>query len=130
MTHRNRTPIFVERSREMRHEPNDAEATVWNAIRNRQLGGFKFRRQYAIGIYIVDFYCAEARVVIELDGKSHDTKKEYEEKRDSWLNSHELLVLRVPNLELASTLEEFLEMVWCVCTERVGESTHGAGPSP
>ena len=121
MTHRNRTPTFIARSREMRHEPSDTEATVWGAIRNRQLRGLKFRRQYAIGIYIVDFYCAEANIVIELDGKSHDGRKEYDEKRDSWLNSQGLLVLRVPNLELAQALEEFLEMVWRTCNERIAK---------
>jgi very-short-patch-repair endonuclease len=78
--HRNRKPLFIERAREMRKQPNDAESMAWNALRDRQLKGLKFRRQYAIGNYIADFYCAEAKLIIELDGKTHDGKEEDDAK--------------------------------------------------
>jgi very-short-patch-repair endonuclease len=128
--HRNRTDTFIERAREMRSQPNDAEAMVWHALRNRKLGGFKFRRQYAIGNYIADFYCAEAKLIIELDGKTHDGKEDFDANRNAWMESQGLYVLRVPNLELNGALEQFLKLVWQICVERSGSVTRSSGPSP
>jgi very-short-patch-repair endonuclease len=56
----------------MRHEPTPEENTLWQQLRNQRLGGYKFRRQHALERFIVDFYCAEARLVIEVDGPVGD----------------------------------------------------------
>jgi very-short-patch-repair endonuclease len=128
--HRNRKPLFIEHAREMRQRPNDAESMVGNALRNRQLKGFKFRRRYAISNYIADFYCAEAKLIIELDGKTHVGKEEYDAKRAAWLESQGLCVIRFSNLEVDQSLEGFLEVVWRTCVERTAETTRSSSPSP
>lgn len=66
-------------------------------LRGRQLAGMKFRRQQVIGPYIVDFYCAQAHLVIEVDGESHVGRGNSDAARDSYLESHGLRVLRVTN---------------------------------
>src|SRR5438552_7325108 len=58
-------------ARVMRHEPTDAERRLWSRLRNRQVGGFKFRRQVPIAGYIVDFYCLQRKLAVELDGGQH-----------------------------------------------------------
>ena len=127
---RNHSDTFIERAREMRRQPNDAEAMVWLTLRDRKLGGFKFRRQNALGNYIADFYCAEAKLIIELDGKTHDGKEDYDAERNAWMESQGLYVLRIPNLELDGALDQFLELVWRVCVERSGHDTRSPSPSP
>jgi very-short-patch-repair endonuclease len=64
------------------------EGRLWSHLRRRQLDGWKFRRQAPIGDYIVDFVCLAARLVIELDGSTHDEKKfDYDQRRQAWLES-------------------------------------------
>jgi very-short-patch-repair endonuclease len=117
---RNRTPLFRERARDMRQQPNDAEAMVWNALRDRQIGGYKFRRQFAIGNYIADFYCADAQLIVELDGETHNGKEVYDETRAAWLESQGLCLLRVNNHDLYEAFDGFLEVVFRKCVERTG----------
>ncbi|WP_425618348.1 endonuclease domain-containing protein [Anatilimnocola sp. NA78] len=126
-TKRNRTPLFVGRSREMRHQLNDAEAMVWNAVRDRKLGNFKFRRQYSLGNYIADFYCAEARVIVELDGETHVGKEEYDATREDWMTSQGICVMRFQNDDVYDSLEELLEVLWRKCVER---TTAAQAPHP
>ncbi|TMC68365.1 MAG: DUF559 domain-containing protein [Chloroflexi bacterium] len=74
----------------------DSEVRVWLYLRGRQMGGWKFRRQHPIGEYVVDFYCHAARLVIELDGSSHDEYQfEYDNRRQAWLESKGYRVLRL-----------------------------------
>ena len=61
----------MARARELRRDQNEAERRVWHLLRDRRLGGLKFRRQHVLGRYIVDFVCLEAKLVIEIDGDSH-----------------------------------------------------------
>jgi very-short-patch-repair endonuclease len=72
------------------------ERRLWTHLRGRKLEGWKFRRQHPIGEYIVDFYCPAARLVIELDGSSHDSDQQerYDQARQRWLESQGCKVLR------------------------------------
>lgn len=65
-------------ARKMRRHPSDAERRLWYYLRRKQLQGFRFRRQVPIGPYIVDFYCIEARLAIEIDGSQHVRRREYD----------------------------------------------------
>jgi len=82
------------------------EKILWAKIRNQQLG-VKFRRQHGIGRYIVDFYCPEWALVIELDGDSHyqDGAQEYDAMRDEFMRSMGIHVLRFTNVEVMNNLE-------------------------
>ena len=67
-----RNQFMAQRARELRRNQNPAEARVWSILRSRRLGGLKFRRQHVIGNYVADFVCLPARLVIEIDGDTHD----------------------------------------------------------
>ena len=86
-------------AREMRRAPTRAEDRLWFWLRDRRCSGFKFRRQMPIGPYIVDFYCAELRLVIELDGSHHRTPwmSESDGRRSLLLQKRGIRVLRIPN---------------------------------
>src|SRR4051812_45104671 len=80
----------------MRHEMTDAERRLWSLLRDRRLQGFKFRRQHAVGGFIVDFYCVEAQLAVESDGGQHIDSR-YDGERDQKLQSLGIRVLRFPD---------------------------------
>jgi len=86
---------------------------LWSSLQRRQLAGKKFRRQVSIGPYIVDFYCPERRLVIELDGAAHfsPTVDEYEAARTRYLESEGLTVIRFENRELKEDIEAVLDRI-------------------
>jgi very-short-patch-repair endonuclease len=87
----------LKRARQLRSEMSLPEALLWRELRKRP-GGFKFRRQHAAGIYIVDFYCAAARLAIEVDGRAHDSLRaaEADAARSHFLRSQGVATTRVP----------------------------------
>lgn len=87
------------------------EIIFWSKIRARQLGGLKFRRQFSIDRYVLDFYCPELRLAIELDGNSHFTKsaKIDDSIRDQYLQSKNIMVLRFTNNEIRENLTGVLD---------------------
>lgn len=87
------------RRRRMRREPTDAEAALWRLLRARSLAGFKFRRQYPAGPFILDFFCSARRLAIELDGGEHYQPRTqgYDDWRTQQLSAHRIRVLRFPN---------------------------------
>ena len=102
-----------EYARELRSRTTEAEQKLWSLLRNRQLKGKKFRRQHAIGNYIVDFYCHECKLAIELDGNFHITKeaKEYDTARTGLLNELGITVLRFWNEEVIKDEESVLKKI-------------------
>ncbi|MDR9417886.1 endonuclease domain-containing protein [Gracilimonas sp.] len=100
---------ITEIARELRKNSTPSEKLLWKHLRKRQLRGYKFLRQKPFVheqrgkkryFYIADFYCAELKLVIEVDGKIHDFQKEYDYQRDLVLNSLGLKVLRIKNEDL------------------------------
>jgi type I restriction enzyme M protein len=94
------------RARELRVGMPDAEVILWSFIQKRQLLGYKFRRQYVVGRAILDFYCPERRLAVEIDWAEHDP--EQDEARDAWLASQGIHVLRFSNLEIYHQLFDVL----------------------
>ena len=94
---------------ELRNNQTEPEKIFWNWVRNKQFG-VKFRRQYGIGRYIVDFYCPELKLVIEIDGDSHfdEISKEYDAKWDEYLFSIGLKIMRFTNTDLMQNREGVL----------------------
>jgi type I restriction enzyme, R subunit len=90
-----------------------AESALWEALRNRKLLGTKFRRQHQIGDYVVDFYCSEARLVIECDGSVHDSNEawQHDQARDVYMISLGLRVLRFTNYQVLNELAQVLETI-------------------
>jgi very-short-patch-repair endonuclease len=92
------------RARALRGAPTDAEMRLWSRLRNRQLQGFRFRRQQPIGGFIVDFFCPAAGLIIEVDGGEHADRAASDETRTRWLEARGYRVLRFWNNDvLANT---------------------------
>jgi very-short-patch-repair endonuclease len=101
-------------ARQMRREPTPAERHAWWLLRNRQLLGLRFRRQHVLHGFIMDFYCAELRCVLELDGDRHGEVDQgvYDAARTAWLERASYRVIRIRNRDLTRThLEELLRRV-------------------
>ncbi|MGB6041563.1 MAG: endonuclease domain-containing protein [Pirellulales bacterium] len=86
-----------QRRRALRTRSTKPEQLMWAALRNRRLGGLKFRRQYSIGVYIVDFVCVEKKLVIEIDGAYHEDVEDEDARRQRYLESEGFQVLRFTN---------------------------------
>jgi very-short-patch-repair endonuclease len=102
-----------ENARQLRGSQTEAEQKLWTFLRNRQLKGKKFRRQHAIAHYVVDFYCHECKLAIELDGNYHKDyeAKDYDKGRTSLLNEYGITVLRFWNEEVTKEIERVLEKI-------------------
>jgi 5-methyltetrahydrofolate--homocysteine methyltransferase len=107
----------------------DTEHRLWSHLRGHQLDGWKFRRQHPIGEYVVDFVCLAAGLVIELDGASHDheVQFDYDERRQSWLESQGYKVLR---FSAESDAEDYLEGVWETIQFELTQSANTRRPHP
>jgi primosomal protein N' (replication factor Y) len=105
-------------ARRLRRHGTDAEALLWQRIRNRALLGGKFRRQHPIGPYVGDFVCIEARLVIELDGGQHDPGADETSVRTAFLEGRGLRVLRFWNNDVIANLDGVLERIACALQER------------
>ena len=89
----------------------NAEVVLWLALKNRGVGGYKFRRQQGIGSYILDFYCPELKLCVELDGSSHDYKYDYDEQRTMFLNNQGIRVVRFKNEQVMTCLDGVVEEI-------------------
>ncbi|HVZ68867.1 MAG TPA: DUF559 domain-containing protein [Rhizomicrobium sp.] len=98
-------------ARSMRHKPVVSERIFWDQVRDRKLGGYKFKRQYPIGSYIVDFVCLERKLIIELDGPFHAGRVVYDEKRDAYLKACGFEVWRIRNEDLAGDMSGFVAAI-------------------
>ena len=94
----------IDRARTLRRNQTDAERAFWNPIRNRQLGGFKFVRQFPVGSYVADFVCRAEMLIVELDGGQHAVART-DEERTTFLNEHGYAVLRFWNNEILENKE-------------------------
>lgn len=87
-------------ARQLRKDQTSTEAKVWAVLKNRKCFGLKFRRQHVIEGFVVDFYCLEKRLTIEIDGGIHDKQKDYDELRQAEIEAKGIKVIRIRNEEL------------------------------
>ena len=104
-------PALKQRARELRRAGNLSEVLLWNQIKNKQFLGLDFDRQKIIGNYIVDFYCAEKSIVLEIDGSSHDEKVEYDAKRDAFLQGLGLTVIHIADSDVKNNLSGVMDFL-------------------
>jgi len=104
---------LVERAKTLRKEQTQSEAVLWAHLRNRKFCGMKFKRQHRIGQFIVDFYCSELKLVIELEGGVHDIpdQKEYDAVRFVELQSRRLRILKFKNNEVLNKIDLVLNQI-------------------
>ena len=101
---------IVDRAKNLRKRMTLAERVLWDKLRDHQLGGFKFRRQHPIGPYILNFYCAAARLAVEVDGAIHeqDGQATHDLRRTAWLAAQKIDVVRFFALSVRDGLDEIL----------------------
>ncbi|MCL2449051.1 MAG: endonuclease domain-containing protein [Polyangiaceae bacterium] len=102
-------------ARSMRADATLSEAVLWSVLRRRRLGGWKFRRQHVVAGYIVDFYCHEQRLALEVDGTVHGTQVIEDRRRDEVLVRQGVHVLRFRNAEMLERLDETLARIAVAC---------------
>ena len=97
----------------LRENETDAEKILWEKLKNKQLGGFKFRRQHPISLYVADFYCHKLKLIIEIDGKYHYTKEQIpkDDERTKILEFNDVRVIRFLNQEILSNIEKVLQEI-------------------
>ena len=112
---------FVRRAQQLRASQTSAEAKLWQALRNRKLSRWKFRRQWPIDRYIVDFACIDAKLVIELDGATHSTDAEIarDAHRTRVLEACGYHVLRILNADVYENLPGVMETILAEIEHRV-----------
>ena len=97
---------------ELRSEVSDYEKILWRKLRRSQLG-VKFRRQYGIGRYVVDFFCPSIKLAIEIDGESHgeDNNPQYDKRRQEYIEAFGIHFLRFSNMDVRDNLEDVLLVI-------------------
>ena len=107
----NSAPDMRARARRLRRDATDAERALWRRLRGKQLEGLKFRRQHAVGRFVLDFYCHECRLAVELDGGQHGeaAHRRRDDTRTAFLERKGVAVLRYSNLEVLQETEAVLE---------------------
>lgn len=109
---------LLTKARELRRNPTDAEKLLWRHLRNRQLNGYKFKRQVPINNYIVDFVCESAKLIIELDGGQHADQIAYDRKRSNFLESMNFKVIRFWNNDVLQNIDGVLSTLTLTLSQR------------
>ncbi|RZB30047.1 MAG: hypothetical protein SRB1_02327 [Desulfobacteraceae bacterium Eth-SRB1] len=118
-------------AKKLRKNMTDAERLLWRHLRNRELGGYKFRRQRPVGSYIVDFVCLEKKLVIEVDGGRHAGQMELDAKRSGYLKEKGYMVMRFWNNEVLKETESVLTVILSSLDGNVAPSyPHPPHPGP
>jgi very-short-patch-repair endonuclease len=117
--------VTRQQARALRKRMTDAEKQLWRHLRNRELGGWKFRRQYPVGPYIVDFICPEKNLVIEVDGGPHAKNEELDIQRSAYLNKMGYWVFRFWNNQVLHETDAVLEAIFAILAK-----SHKNSPSP
>ena len=130
---RARSPDAIEFARSQRAAANEFASTVWQWVRNRQIGNQKFRREYAIPPYTADFCCVELRLILEIDGADHLTEggRQRDRVRDDFLNRHGYRVMRISGYDVLREPGSCLARIGEQVQQRMREMESGKhNPSP
>lgn len=115
------TPNSFQKAKWLRNNPSKHERILWDRLRNKQILGVRIRRQHPIGTYIADFYCHAAKLVIEIDGKSHGTEKQraYDAERTFNLRLDSLKVIRFSNDQIDDDLDRVIAEISKHVSDRI-----------
>ena len=112
----------VEKARDLRRRLTPPEARLWFALKGEKLEGIKFRRQHPVGPYVLDFYCAAARLAVEVDGQGHDNPDQaaHDARRTQWLETQSIAVMRIVAEDVRVNLDGVLEALLEAVRTRMG----------
>ncbi|MDO9224282.1 MAG: endonuclease domain-containing protein [Caulobacter sp.] len=107
------TPQAITFARHLRKSMTRSEVALWNALRGKKLGGLRFRRQHPLGPYVLDFYCAQHRLAVEVDGAVHAAAKSLERdaERDQWIERCGVHIVRIPGSVVLSDMDAALRRI-------------------
>ena len=117
---RNLQPQAIQQARAWRKNMSESERKLWRLLRHQQLG-CKFRRQYPAGPYVLDFYCPQTKLCVELDGDAHAGRLAKDTNRDAWLAMHGIQTIRVTTAQLYEHPERVVEFIQLTCRQRRGQ---------
>lgn len=118
---RGREPDLTPVAKKLRKDMTFPERLLWSRLRAKQQR-FKFRRQQPIGVFVVDFYCSEARLLVELDGRSHRGTADEDDARQAWLEQQGIQVVRFTNDQVLRDIDAVVKAIWFACEDRIGGS--------
>jgi len=109
----------ISNAQHLRRSLSVPEARLWNRLRTRAPGKPIFRRQHPIGPYVLDFYCAKARLAVEIDGMSHDMgdRPQRDMRRDAWLTKHGVTVVRIATNDLTRETDDAADAIIRMASE-------------
>jgi very-short-patch-repair endonuclease len=124
--------LTIERARELRNNATAAERRLWHRLRFLKISGQKFRRQFPIDHFIVDFACLSHRLIIEVDGATHATDDEIasDARRQSYLESQGFIVLRFCNTDVFTNIDGVMDAITGALDEYASQQTPTPAPSP
>ena len=109
------TPEYVkDLAREQRLKLTQSEQLLWLRLRNKQLHGYRFRSQHPLYRYILDFYCHEKRLAIEIDGDIHKYQESYDNYRDNFIASIGIITLRFSDKEVLNDIDDVIDQIGCI----------------
>jgi very-short-patch-repair endonuclease len=106
---------MIARGRQLRRDSTFPERLLWGQLRDRRCANLKFRRQQPFGPYVADFFCESPRVVVELDGRSHEGRQAYDAERQQYLERQGLKVIRFTNDAVLTNLSGVVEAIAAAC---------------
>ena len=123
---------LLSHARELRKKTTDAENLLWQLLRRNRILGFGFRRQHPVGAYILDLYCHQAKLAVELDGGQHaeETQRAHDDKRNDWLKAQGITVLRFWNNEVLTNTEGVMQSLFNWLNEFLASSNTPSPPPP
>ena len=104
-------PITIAAAKILRDNMTTCEKLLWERVKQKQICGLRFRRQHPIDFFIVDFYCHEAKLVIELDGEIHNQQREYDDGRSAEMEKYSIKVIMFNNSEIENNIEEVIKKI-------------------
>ncbi len=115
------TPEIFLRAAELRRNMTKAEKLLWRELRSKKIMGLTFRRQHPVNMFIADFYCHKARLVIEIDGSIHevDGNKEKDQGREDEFEKFGITTIRFTNYEIYQELDKVLQEIEAICRKKV-----------
>jgi len=123
--------VTRDRAKHLRAQTDLPERLLWKRLNRGQMGGLHFRRQHPITPYILDFYCDEARLAVEIDGYSHYVagRAAYDERRDRWLAERGVAVVRISARDVLKAMEDVLATIALFCSRRSSGKAPSVNPS-
>ena len=113
------TPEIINNARMLRENMTASEKLLWERLKAKQICGIRFRRQHPIFIFIADFYCHEARLVVEIDGEIHNQQIEYDDGRSAEMEKFFIKIIRFINYEVENEIDEVIESITNAVNQRL-----------